>query len=264
MITEVHQLSELISMYKSLANMYDEDAHTKAAEISNYLTEKNLIKSLSSLSVNTVLDAGGGTGKWSLFLSEHGYDVTMMDASQEMIDISMDKMKYAEEDIKVIKGDIENTSFANNSFDLVMAEGGVISLTPNPAEMLKEFARITKTGGYIWIDYLNLLGWSLLQPDVETRLQLAGKEEESIYMGKNEYPFRLFSPRKLRNMLYDFGFLELNEFGNGILTNPMMSNEKIKDSDFENLKKAELELSRNYNLNGSAFHIQVLAQKIIY
>ncbi len=32
----------------------------------------------------------------------------------------------------------------------------------------------------------------------------------------------------------------------------------------DDLKKTELELSRNYNMNGAAFHVQVLDQKIIY
>ncbi len=82
-------------------------------------------------------------------------------------------------------------------------------------------------------------------------------------MGKDNIPLKFFSPKKLRYMLYDCGFLELNEFGNGILTNPMMEDTTINGSESE-LLKTELELSRNYNLNGSAFHIQVLAQKIIY
>jgi hypothetical protein len=92
---------------------------------------------------------------------------------------------------------------------------------------------------------------------------LAGKDEEVIYIGKDKIPLKFFSSKKLRYMLYDCGFLELNEFGNGILTNPMMEDQKINGAENE-IKKTELELSRNYNLNGAAFHIQVLAQKIIY
>ncbi len=43
----------------------------------------------------------------------------------------------------------------------------------------------------------------------------------------------------------------------------MMDDYQVNGSE-DDLKKTELDLSRNYNLNGSAFHIQVLAQKIIY
>ncbi|MEZ5084589.1 MAG: hypothetical protein R2750_14285, partial [Bacteroidales bacterium] len=90
------------------------------------------------------------------------------------------------------------------------------------------------------------------------------KEEEIIYLGKNEKTLTLYSPKKIRYLLYDAGFLELNEFGNGILINPLIDDDQIPDFDVEEIKQTELHLSRNYNLNGSAFHIQVLAQKIIY
>jgi len=244
--------------------MYDNGANTKSALLSDYVTEKNLIRALSSLKIKAVLDAGGGTGRWSTVFAEHGYDVTLMDISREMLARAKEKVTLEGLNIKIVEGDIENTQFEDHTFDLVFAEGGVISLTPDPQKMIAEFRRITKPGGYLWIDYLNLMGWTILQPDVETKIQLASKEEEEIYMGKNEFSFRLYQPRKIRHMLYDNGFLELNEFGNGILTNPMMGDEKISDTEFPTLEKTELELSRNYNLLASAFHIQVLAQKIIY
>lgn len=264
MITKNHRISEVISLYKGLAQMYDNGANAKSAMISDYVTEKNIIKALSTLNIKTILDAGGGTGRWASMLSNLGFEVTLMDISREMLDIAEENFAREKLDIQIIEGDIENTSFEDAQFDLVFAEGGVISLTPDPANMLSEFKRITKPGGYVWLDYLNLMGWSILQPDVETRMQLANKDEEDIYMGKNEIPFHLFNPRKIRYMLYDNGFLELNEFGNGIITHPMMSDDQIPDINFTTLKKSELELSRNYNLIASAFHVELLAQKIIH
>lgn len=264
MTTKTHRLSTLITLYKGLARMYDNGANTKSSRISDYVTEMNLVRVLTSLNIKTILDAGGGNGRWAILLAEHGFDVTLMDISPEILARAEQKITESGQSIKIIEGDIESCPFADHQFDLVMAEGGVISLTPDPPKMLAEFRRITKPGGYVWVDYLNLLGWTLLQPDIDSKIQLAGKEEEEICMGKNEFPFRLFQPRKIRYMLYDAGFLELNEFGNGILTNPMMSDDKIPDAEFNILKKTELELSRNYNLIASAFHVQILAQKIIY
>lgn len=262
MIATEHRVSELITLYKKLANVYDADAKTKSAKISNYVTSQNLLKSLSSLNISKILVAGGA-GDWSVFLAKNGFDISLMDANLELLKQAEEKIFEQGLTININKGDLENTQFPDHEFDLVFAEEGIISQTHNPVKMIKEFRRITKTGGYIWIDYLNLLGWSILQPDVKSRLSLAKKEEEIIYMGKNEFPLRFFSPKKLRHMLYNSGFLELNEFGNGILTNPMMEDQQINGSEDE-LKKTELELSRNYNMNGTAFHIQVLAQKIIY
>lgn len=264
MIKENHRLSEIITMYKGLGLMYDNGSNTKSATISDFVTEKNIARALTSLNINTILDAGGGTGKWAAILSKLGFEVTLMDISHNMLEMAKERFAREGLNINVVEGDIEHTPFNDKEFDLVFAEGGVISLTPNPEQMLSEFKRITSLGGYVWIDYLNLMGWSLLQPDVESRIQLANKEEEDIYMGKNEIPFRLFHPRKIRYMLYDTGFLELNEFGNGIITNPLMRDDQIPESNYTTLLDTELELSRNYNLIASAFHVEVLAQKIIH
>ncbi len=264
MIATEHPLKEIISMYRKLAGMYDAGSETISAQISNFVTRENFIRYVSPLHVNKILDAGGGTGNWAIFLAELGFEVTLLDISPDLLAIARKKVKEKDLPVTIVEGNIEETAFDEQEFDMVFAEGGVISLTPNPEKMMQELRRITKAGGYIWIDYLNLMGWTLLQPDVERKANLADKDEELIYMGKNSVPFRLFASKKLRYMLYDAGFLELNEFGNGILTHPMMDNGDFNPEDVERIKQSEVNLSRNYTLIGSAFHIEVLAQKIIH
>ena len=243
--------------------MYDAGSETLAAQVSNYVTKGNFNRYVIGLDIHKVLDAGGGTGSWSLFLAEQGYDVTLLDISPDLLQIAREKIKQSGLPVRVIEGDIEQTNFDDQQFDLVIAEGGVVSLTPDPERMMQELKRITKCKGYLWIDYLNLPGWALLQPELERKATLVSKEEELIYMGKNNVPFRLFSPKKIRHLLYDSGFMEVNEFGNGIITHPMMDDELFKKDALETIKNAELALSRMYTLIGSAFHIEVLAQKVI-
>ena len=187
-----------------------------------------------------------------------------MDISPEMLKVAKETLDKKALQVNIIEGNIEETGFQNEEFDLVFPEGGVISLTPNPEKMMQEFSRIVKPGGYIWIDYLNLHGWAMLQPDIERKLSLIKQDEEMIYMGKNEIPFRLFAPKTIRHLLYDAGFLEINEFGNGIISNPLKEDFEYGQADMQELMKAELAMSRNYIMTGSAFHIQVLAQKIIH
>jgi len=264
MITIEHPLSELINMYTKLAGMYDAGSESLSAQISNNVTRENILKYVTRLGINKVLDAGGGTGNWSIFLAQHGFEVTLLDINPELLKTAKQKIEEEDLSIHIVEGNIEESVFEDHAFDLVIAEGGVISLTPNPEKMMQELRRITRAGGYVWIDYLNLLGWTLLQPDVERKVNLAGREEELIYMGKNNWPFRLFSPKKIRYMLYDAGFLELNEFGNGVITNPMMEDLDFNPEDLDRIIKTEISLSRNHSLIGTAFHVEVLAQKIIH
>lgn len=264
MIAAEHPVSELISMYKKLACINEAGANKKSAQISNFVTQKNLEKSLKTLNLKNVLVWGSQTETWAIFLAKLGFEVTVID---EDIDILKRLEQTAcDEDISInlLQSKPEKLTIPDSSFDLVLAENANISFASDPLTLLEEFKWITKTDGYIWINYLNLSGWTLMQRDIEMRMQLTRKEEEIIYLGKNEKPVTLFSPKKIRYMLYDAGFLELNEFGNGILTSPLLDDDKIPDFDLQEIKLTELQLSRNYNLIGSAFHIQVLAQKIIY
>ncbi len=175
MIATEHRVSELITMYKKLANVLNTDTKSKASKISNYVTGQNLNKALSSLNISTILDAGGGSGDWSAFLAKNGFEVTLMDSDTELLKAAEGKFDKQGLVVNILEGDIENTPFHNEAFDLVIAEGGMISLTRDPLKMINEFRRVTKPGGYLWIDYLNLIGWSILQPDVESRMMLANK-----------------------------------------------------------------------------------------
>lgn len=260
--TELH-VSELISMYKKLAEILNTKTNTKATNISNHVTKQNLIKSLSSLNISTILVVGETAAEWGMFLAKNGFEITIMNHDIDQLKSIETNIQTEELSINTVLGDIDNNPLNNEEFDLAFADRSVISLTDEPEKLLAEFRRLTKSGGYVWIDYLNLMGWAMLQPDVKTRMMLMSQDKEVIYMGKDKLPLQFFTPKKLRHMLYDAGFLELNEFGNGILTNPLMDDLIINGSESE-LLNTELSLSRNYNLNGAAFHIQVLAQKIIY
>lgn len=264
MIATEHQVSELISLYKKMACIYEAGANKKSVQISNFVTQNNLEKALKSLHLKNILVWGCQTETWPLFLAKQGFDITVCERDINLLKRIEQQACEADISINFLQNQTEQLPNPEFKFDMVLAENAFISFESNPLTLLEEFKRLTKTDGYIWIDYLNLQGWALLQRDVETRLQLAQKEEEIIYLGKNEHPVTLFSPKKIRYMLYDAGFLELNEFGNGILTNPLLDDDKIPDFVIEDIKPTELQLSRNYNLIGSAFHIQLLAQKIIY
>jgi ubiquinone/menaquinone biosynthesis C-methylase UbiE len=263
MIQTEHRVSELINMYKKLAELLHTKTNTKAAHISNHVTKQNLMKSLSSLNISTILVAGESAADWGFFLAKNGFEVTIVHNDIDYLKNIETKIHMDGLSLNLAKGNINSIPFNNEEFDLAFAEGSLISFIEKPEKLLMEFRRVTKTGGYVWINYLNLMGWAMLQPDVESRMKLISQEDEIIYMGKDRFPLRFFSPKKLRYLLYDAGFLELNEFGNGILTNPLMDDITINGAESE-LLKSELALSRNYNMIGAAFHIQVLAQKIIY
>ena len=98
-----------------------------------------------------IIEVGVGTGI-SLPQYSRNNRIVAVDLSDAMLDkararVREQKLDHVEE---VAVGDAENLQFADNSFDVVVAQY-VITACPHPEKALDEFARIVKPGGEIVI-----------------------------------------------------------------------------------------------------------------
>jgi ubiquinone/menaquinone biosynthesis C-methylase UbiE len=99
-----------------------------------------------------VLDAGGGTGRWTIPLAEMGYEVTLTDISQGMLHIARTKIEAAglAEQVTILVQDIRHMrDLADGHFDLVLAEGDPVSYCEEPAAAIQELARVAKVGAHV-------------------------------------------------------------------------------------------------------------------
>jgi ubiquinone/menaquinone biosynthesis C-methylase UbiE len=104
-----------------------------------------------------VLDVGCGYGRTVCYLSQnYGCKVVGIDLSERMIKGAREKArKECVGDLVHFQiGDAVNTHFQDGSFDAVISEGTTVLTDKSMA--LREYARITKRGGYIG---LNELSW---------------------------------------------------------------------------------------------------------
>ncbi len=96
--------------------------------------------------VSTVLDAGGGTGRFSLWLANLGYKVTHLDISMPMLEKAREQaIALGISDwITFVHGRITDLSaFAEGQFDLVLSLDAPISYTyPKQNEVIAELVRI--------------------------------------------------------------------------------------------------------------------------
>lgn len=98
-----------------------------------------------------IIEVGVGTGI-SLPQYQPGNRIVAVDLSDAMLDkararVREQKLHHVEQ---VVVGDAENLQYADNSFDVVVAQY-VITACPHPERALDEFVRICRPGGEIII-----------------------------------------------------------------------------------------------------------------
>ncbi|RCX21017.1 methyltransferase family protein [Anaerobacterium chartisolvens] len=100
------------------------------------------------------IDAGGGTGRWSIkILEEFPYSTGLIyDLSEDMLEQAREKIrKYGLGDrLNTMQGDIKDICAADsNSFNLAFNFHNVLGFVDSPTEVIKELARVVKPNGYV-------------------------------------------------------------------------------------------------------------------
>lgn len=102
-----------------------------------------------------ILDVGGGPGRWTLWLAERGYRVTLGDLSPRLIEIAKTRIAEAPESVRANIEDVrvadarDLSAFPSESFDAVLSLGPFYHLTePHEREgAAREAARVLRPGG---------------------------------------------------------------------------------------------------------------------
>lgn len=158
------------------------------------------------ISGQRVLDAGCGTGNWSFGLLSVFDEVYGIDYVKERTDLCTHIAgKYGIDKTAFREGNILETGFPDDFFDVVFCFG-VIIVPQTPLDVaLKEFRRVVKPGGEIFI-CLNAPGWAyyLASSDAQARSDL-GKKGIYVYLrhALKELPELITTDSKKRQALLD-------------------------------------------------------------
>ena len=99
-----------------------------------------------------ILDVGAGTGRYSISLSEEGYDVTAV----ELVRYNLGMLKKKQSKVKAFQGNaLDLSRFEEGSFDLTLVFGPMYHLytAGDKVKALTEAKRVTKDGGYLLVAY---------------------------------------------------------------------------------------------------------------
>jgi len=171
------------------ANKYDLWYESDKGQMYDRLEKKVISRYLlPSAKGKKLLEVGCGTGHWSQFFSEYGFEVTGVDISERMINIAGNK-NIPNASFKV--GDGHCLPFEEGIFD-VTAAITTLEFVRNAEVVVQEMVRCTrKPGGRLLIGVLNEL--ARLNRNRKQRL-------ESPYAKA-----RLFSPSQLKQLLVRYG-----------------------------------------------------------
>jgi len=105
-----------------------------------------------------VLDIGGGPGRYSIYLSEKGCDVTLIDLSSKNTKFAMERAAEQGVQIKTITGDArEADKLTNDQYDHILLMGPMYHLLEESDRITAVNAalRLLNPDGIIYISFLN-------------------------------------------------------------------------------------------------------------
>jgi ubiquinone/menaquinone biosynthesis C-methylase UbiE len=165
---------------------------------------KYLASQIDSTNLSSVLELASGTGRVTGYLREAlpaNVELWATDLSADMLGIA--KRKLGTDNIKYSAEDIQSLSFADNSFDLVVCQFGMMFL-PDKQKGFNEIYRVLKPGGrllcFTWDKTANNPLFNLLIDELMIP-HFAGEDNTRFFV-----PFSLHNPDQLAEWLENAGF----------------------------------------------------------
>ncbi len=214
-----------------------------------------------------ILEIGAGTGRYSLYYADKGYDVTAIEYVNHNLDILKSKIKD-QMNIKAMQGDaLDLSRFTDNTFDITLVLGPLYHLYTDEDinKAISEALRVTKPNGVLGLAYLT--DDSIMVSYVLKKRHLLDKENRAFtddyrIVVKPEEVFRSFRVDEFKKMLdkYDIDYLK-QIATDGIAHHVKEYIDSLSEEEFEVWMKYHLTTCERQDLIGYSNHILYLGRK---
>lgn len=137
--------------------------------------EKNVV--ISNIPKNKdikILDAGAGSGRFTIEMAKRGYKVNSCDFSPAMLKIIESKLNNfgLKNNVSLSRQDVTNFTFSDDEFDYISCMRVLVNLDTieNEEKAIKEFVRVCKPGGTIVFDIVNSMSLAYLGPKKDSMI----------------------------------------------------------------------------------------------
>jgi 2-polyprenyl-3-methyl-5-hydroxy-6-metoxy-1,4-benzoquinol methylase len=146
---------------KEIKQYYDENVETEWGRIHNrpefLLTCRFIDRYIKP--GDTVLDIGGGPGRYSIYLANKGCDVTLLDLSPGNVKFAAEKAQEEKVIIKAVEADArEARESVEGKFDHVLLMGPMYHLLEEEdrVKALESALKCLRPGGKIYVSFINM------------------------------------------------------------------------------------------------------------
>lgn len=112
---------------------------------------KSLVEKYVPPTSSKIIDVGGGTGKYSEWLSKKGHEVYLIEPVLKHIQIAKDRASKLKNKYFVYLGEARNLNFPDNFADIIILHGPLYHLQKKEdrEKAIREAKRVVKIGGII-------------------------------------------------------------------------------------------------------------------
>jgi S-adenosylmethionine-dependent methyltransferase len=214
-----------------------------------------------------ILDAGGGNGLESLPFARAGYQVTLVDSAQPMLDDAAAQLVEAglAQQVDLITGDLHQLTVLvpASTFDAVFCHN-VIQYSPDPASLLEQLHEVLRPGGMLSLITVNRYSLpykaAFFQHDLAQAL--ASLDEATQPTTIFGIPMTTYAAEELRDHLAAQGFEVTNHYGIRCICDYWGDNAlKMQPAVMAQLAELEAALADRHPYKHLARYVQLIAWK---
>lgn len=184
---------------------------------------------------DSVIDIGGGPGRYSLYLKHNGCDVTLFDLSPANVEFANRKAEEQGVKIKTVCGDARYAdTLVSDRFDHVLLMGPMYHLLDEADRIkaVKVSINVLKPGGTLFVSFINMIAGMIYAMKYEPAIILDEKEEEfykavfknESYAGQAFTQAFLIAQHEVLPFMKRFPLEKLHFFGQEGITSPCENN----------------------------------------
>ena len=258
MTAEAGKEDSINRRYDSLAGDYDDSFQSGFRENTQNEIVFSTLKELLQDEKCRILDAGGGTGFYSMPFAAVGHEIVILDLSKEMLDVARskaDKLGLSNQ-VKTVSGDMENLDFPDASFDVILCHLALCHVK-HPNRVLKGFRRVLKKGGIVSLIAENKMFFSVSEAfkgNIREATERLRKEPLFVAFGRLG-KIRTFDREELLTLVEQTGFEPIRILGLRVISDYMLYAQRSPPEDVEALGQLESILSESESWNSiGRFH----------